>query len=596
MACAGQPHDQGFALASTQPKFTGMTPPNDATGVSAQADEGEIVKAAAMALRQKRSLKHARLKEAAEALHDNRATDAERLLTGFLEQRRDDATALHLLAETALKLGEKERAESLLRKCVEKEPDYDGARFSYAATLYQLNRLDASLTQLKPLLKSEPRNVLYVDLKAAVLTAMGRHDDSLLCRRQLAEAHPNASELWVKYGKGLRSLGEREAAIEAFRRAIALNPSCGNAWWTLADLKTWRFSENEIAAMESALAKAGKNDRMYLHFALGKAYADGGSYAKSFDNYARANAMKRLTVSYDSDWLSSQVAKLKALHTREFFESRVGSGCDSAEPIFIVGLQRAGSTLVEQILGSHSAIEATAELPDIALMAEHLGESVARDRGTIYPDVLASLDDTVLRKLGEQYLATTRFRRRPGKPFFVDKNPYNFLHIGLIQLILPNAKIIDVRRHPLACCWSNFCAHYEMGALFAYRFNELGRAYADYVNLMMHLDEVLPGRIYRVIYEDLVADPEKQVRQLLAQLDLPFEAACLDFHKNTRAMNSVSSEQVRQPLYRDSVEQWRNYEPWLGPLKSALGPVLDTWRWCSPVASAGSARASPTSW
>jgi hypothetical protein len=330
--------------------------------------------------------------------------------------------------------------------------------------------------------------------------------------------------------------------------------------------------------MESALATAGKSDRMNVQFALGKAYGDRENYAKSFDNYTRANAMKRPTISYDPDWLSDQVMKCRALFTREFFENRAAGSSHSDEPVFVVGMQRAGSTLVEQILGSHSAIEATAELPDITLMAEHLGEALGPEKGMAYPEVLATLDGAALRKLGENYLQTTRFRRRLARPFFVDKNPYNFLHIGFIHLILPKAKIIDVRRHPLACCWSNFCAHFEMGALFAYRFNELGRAYTNYITLMAHFDFVLPDRVHRVIYEDLVGDPEREIRHILEHLGLPFEEACLAFHTNTRAMNSVSSEQVRRPLYSESVDQWRNYERWLGPLKSALGPVLDNWR------------------
>jgi len=553
-------------------------PPAQQESVSSLADEGEIVRAAAAALRDKRPLKDARLRQAADALHNGQPAETERLLSHYLERRPKDARALHLLGEAALKLGQKERAEVLLARCVETAPDYEAGRFSYASTLYQQNRLDAALAQLENLRAGDPHNVLYLDLKGAVLTAMGRHHDSMLCRRQLAEEHPNSSELRVKYGKALRSIGERDAAIEAFRHAIALNPSCGSAWWSLADMKTWRFSEAEIVAMESALAKAGKTDRMYLHFALGKAYADRENHAKSFDNYARANAMKRLTVTYDANWLAEQVGKLKTLCTREFFAARAGQGCDSAEPIFIVGMQRAGSTLVEQILGSHSAIQATAELPDITLMAEHLGETVAREKGMTYPDVLGALDGAALRKLGQSYLDTTRFRRTPGRPHFLDKNPYNFLHIGLLQLILPKAKIIDVRRHPLACCWSNFSAHFEMGALFAYRFGELGRAYADYVDLMAHFDSVLPGRVYRIIYDALVADPEREIRALLGHLGLPFEERCLAFHANTRAMNSVSSEQVRRPIYSESVDQWRRYEAWLSPLKSALGPVMDTWR------------------
>jgi tetratricopeptide (TPR) repeat protein len=547
--------------------------------VSAAADEGEIVKAATTALRQKRPLRNPRLKEAAEALKNNHAAESDRLLSKYLEKHPGDPSALHLQAETALKLGEKRRTLALLMECLERAPAYDGARFSYASTLYQLNRLDASLAQLEQLLAGDPPNVLYLGLKAAILTAMGRHRDSMHCRRQLAEGHPNSSELWVKYGHALRSVGERHAAIDAFQRAISLNPSCGSAWWSLADLKTWRFSEADISAMESRISRRETigTDRTYLHFALGKAHADQKNFARSFDNYARANAGKRFTISYESDWLSMNVAKSKALFTRAFFEARPDFGSDSPEPIFIIGMQRAGSTLVEQILTSHSAIEATAELPDITLMAEHLGETIAREKGVDYPAVLGMLDGATLRRLGQDYLESTRFRRRPGLPFFIDKNPYNFLHLGLICLILPNARIIDVRRHPLGCCWSNFCANFEMGALFANRFNELGRAYADYVEFMAHFDAVLPGRVHRVFYEALVGNPEQEIRRLLAHLGLPFEHACLEFHTNTRAMNSVSSEQVRQPMSSESVAQWRNYEPWLGPLKAALGPVLDAY-------------------
>lgn len=550
--------------------------PDRANAVSA-ADEAAIIGAATAALREKRPLRNARLKEAADVLHGGRFDEAERLLSRYLEQRPDDPGALLLLAQTALKLGQKLRAEDLLRRCVAVAPGYEAARFLYASALYQLNRPSASLAELARLLGADPHNVLYFDLKAMVLVAMDRHRDAMLCRRQIVEQYPDAPELWVKYGKALRSIGERDAAVDALRRAIALAPACGNAWWTLADLKTWKFPESEIAAMESALARAGTTDRMYLHFALGSALGERANYAKSFDHYARGNAMKRLTITYDPDWLARQVGRAKALYTREFFSSWGGHGACSTAPIFVVGMQRAGSTLVEQILGSHSAIEATGELPDILLIAERLGETVGRDSNLSYPELVGTLDDPTLAKLGESYLETTRVRRPLGRLFFVDKNPYNFLHLGLVQLILPQATIIDVRRHPLACCWSNFSVHYETGALFAYRLGELGRAYAGYVELMAHFDAVLPGRVYRIHYEELVAEPEKQVRGLLAHLGLPFEESCLEFHKHARAMDSVSSEQVRRPIYREALEHWRNYEPWLDPLKAALGRVLDAW-------------------
>jgi tetratricopeptide (TPR) repeat protein len=406
----------------------------------------------------------------------------------------------------------------------------------------------------------------------------------MTCRALLADQHPESPDIWLKYGWSLKNVGQREQAVAAFRRAMELRPSHGEAHWSLADLKNFHFTAEEIQDMQDRLARpdVSGEDRMYLHFALGKAHGDAKNYAKSFENYARANAIKRLSLEYDPTWLTRNVAKCKALFTREFFDSRQNRGCDSVDPIFIVGMQRAGSTLLEQILASHPAIEGTAELPDISLLAEHIGENIAPKYSSVYPDVVANLDAPVLGEFGWRYMETTRFRRSPGHPFFTDKMPYNFLHIGLIQLILPNAKIIDMRRHPLACGFSNFTAHFKFGALFAYRLTEFGQAYCDYVDLMAHFDAVLPGRVHRVLYEELVREPEGEIRRLLDYVGVPFDEACLRFHENRRPMDSVSSEQVRRPIFSESVDQWRNYEPWLGPLKSALGPVLEAHPGASP--------------
>jgi len=354
----------------------------------------------------------------------------------------------------------------------------------------------------------------------------------------------------------------------------------GEGYWGLAGLKDYRFSESEIVQMQSQLTRPDlpAEDRMYFHFALGSGLGTQGAYGKSFEHYARGNALKRLSIEYDPDSLTKHVRACKVLMTPEFFGGREGAGgCDASGPIFIVGMQRAGSTLVEQILASHSAVEATAELPNLSLLAEHIGEKLAPKCGSTYPDVLRKLDAATLRSFGEQYMETTRPHRKLGRPFFIDKMPYNFLHVGLILLILPNAKIVDARRHPLACCFSNFAMHFKSGPLFGYRLTELGHAYAKYVELLAHIDQALPGRIHRVFYEDLVRTPEKEIRRLLDYIALPFEEGCLEFHKSKRAMDSASSEQVRKPLYEDAINQWRNYEPWLGPLKSALGAVLQAY-------------------
>lgn len=542
------------------------------------ADTGEIARAQAANLVE-RQPRHPRLKRAADALGAGRHEEGIRLIQQYLEKHPGDPIALNLWAEAALSEGHKEQAEVLLRECVEKAPGFAAARFNYANTLRNLNRLPLALEQVETLLAVDPRNVLYLDLKAVVLATAGRHRESMLCRRQLVEDHPQSPEMWIKYGAALRSIGEREECVRAYRKAIAIRPSCGNAWWVLADLKTFGFSDADIKEMQELLGNAelSQSDRTYLHFALGKAYGDAKDFARSFENYARGNALKRLAIEYDPGWLTTHVAKCKALFTPEFFEHRAGTGSPAPDPIFIIGMQRAGSTLVEQILASHPAIQGTTELPDMTLLAEHIGVRVAPEYGSTYPEVLAQLTSAALTELGERYLASTRFRRTDGRPLFTDKMPFNCLHVGLIHLILPKAKIIDVRRHPLDCCLSNFASYFELGALFAYRLNELGRAYADYVELMAHFDAVLPGRVHRIFYEDLVKDSEREVRRLLDYVGVPFDASCLRFHENARAMESVSSEQVRRPISAEAVERWRDYEPWLGPLKAALGPVLDAY-------------------
>ncbi len=541
------------------------------------SSSGSDIARAVAAFRASRRLRHPKTLKAADLLDRNEPEAAEALLSPYLEKHPRDAAALNLMAEIAARLGQHDRSENLLAQCLEISPDFLLARFNRARALHDLNRLPASLAELDALLASDPHNFLALDLKSVLLVLMGRHDDALQCRRQLVEDHPQDCEVWIKYGSVLRGLDERDGAISAWREALSLRPWAGAAWWALADLKNYLFSDVEIATMRAQLARGdlSSEDRVCLHFALGKAFADRREFATSFENYARANALKRGRIDYDPDTLSRHVLRCKSMLTAAFFRDREGAGCPAHDPIFILGMQRAGSTLVEQILASHSQVEATAELPDISLLAEHVGRRMTPDSG--YPEGLAKLDPAAFAELGARYLESTRFRRAQDRPFFVDKMPYNFLHLGLIHLILPNAKIVDIRRHPMACCFSNFSLHFETGPLFAHRLAELGRAYVDYVALLAHFDAVLPGRIHRIFYEDLVRQPETEIRRLLDYLALPFEEPCLRFHETRRAMSSVSAEQVRRPISADAVDYWRNYEPWLGPLKAALGPVLEAY-------------------
>jgi tetratricopeptide (TPR) repeat protein len=524
-----------------------------------------------------RPLRNPRLREARQAFDASRLDIAEPLLHALLKKHPRDPEAMYLLAQCLLRRDLKSDAETLLADCVARAPDFAAARFSYANTLVQVNRSAAALEQTVTLLKEEPKNPIYRDLEAVVLSALGAFERALDCRRALADEYPRAAKVLVSYAQTLRTTGEREECVAVYRAAIANCPSLGTAWWGLANLKNYRFDENDVHALTTQLAvrDLAAGDRVQLLFALGKAYADIGRYADSFDSYGRANATRRMQSSYDPAVTAAQVSKCKALFTSDFFRARAGCGSSAEGPIFVVGMQRSGTTLLEQILASHSGIEGAGELPNMRFIARRLEDTIGRRAGIDYPGVLAHVDRDEFKSIGEEFLETTRPRRPLGRPFFVDKDPFNFWHIGFIQLALPNAKIIDMRRHPLGCCWSNFTTIFLHGLAHTYRLSDLGRFYANYVEMMAHYDRLLPGRVHRIFYEDLVANPETEIRRLFDYLGLPFEESCLRFHENRRAVNSASSEQVRTPIYEEALDHWRHYEPWLGPLKTALGPVLD---------------------
>jgi tetratricopeptide (TPR) repeat protein len=376
----------------------------------------------------------------------------------------------------------------------------------------------------------------------------------------------------------LKTVGEQSESVAAYRRAIGINPWLGEAWWSLANLKTIRFDDADVAAMGAALGAAdlAPEDRFHLHFALGKALEDCRRYEASFGHYAEANRLRRRRLDYDPDVIADHVDRSIAFFTIDYF-SNLRRGCLAPDPVFIVGMPRAGSTLVEQILSSHPAIEGTAELPDMPAIARRLDARKQRGEASMYPECLAAMAEGELAALGQEYLERAQVQRFTDRPMFIDKLPNNWAHVGLIRSILPNARIIDARRHPLACGFSNFKQHYARGQKFSYDLAELGRYYRDYVRLMRHFDDVLPGYVHRVIHEQLVEDPEGEVRRLLDFLGLPFDSACLAFYENPRAVRTASSEQVRRPISREGLEQWMAYEPWLDPLKDALGPVLQDW-------------------
>jgi len=545
--------------------------------IASDAEVEAHIAALVAALGQPRPLRHPDLREARRAYDANRIDIAEGLLRALLNRHPNEPDALYLLALCLLRRDLKFDAEALLAECVARAPEFDEARFNYANVLQLMNKPAAALREAEMLLEKNPGNPVYRDLEAVSLSAMGEYDRALACRRALAEEFPQGAKILVSYAQTLRTMGKRDECVAVFRAAIENCPSLGTAWWGLANLKNYRFDETDVARLQTELLARDLPTmyRVQLLFSLGKAFGDLGRYAESFDAYARANAVRRMESRYDAGTISSHVKKCRTLFTPDFFRARAGQGSAAKGPIFVVGMQRSGTTLLEQILASHSQIEGAGELPNLRYMARRFEDTIGRRVGTDYPDVLAHIDPAEFRKLGEEFLETTRPRRPLGRPFFVDKDPFNFWHIGLVQLILPNAKIIDMRRHPLGCCFSNFTTIFLHGLAHTYRLSDLGQFYANYVEMMAHYDGVLPGRVHRLFYENLVADPDGQIRALFDFLELPYEENCLRFHENRRAVNSASSEQVRVPIYDEALDHWRHYEPWLGALKTALGPVLD---------------------
>jgi tetratricopeptide (TPR) repeat protein len=518
-----------------------------------------------------------RLKEAAAALMHNDLPLADRRLRTHLAVYPTDVAALRMLAEVAGRLRKYIEAQELLERCLGLAPEFDAARQNYAAVLNRQAKPAAALPHAERLLAKDAGNPGYLSLKAAILANLGDYRGSIDLYGKVLRDHPQQPKVWMSLAHALKTARRAEESVTAYRRAIEMEPTLGEAYWSLANLKTFRFSAQDASAMRSALDRTdlAEEDRLHLEFALGKALEDEGSYESSFAHYAAGNAQHRLHHPYSADENSRFVSRSKRQFSAEFFSARgVAAIPVSPVPIFIVGLPRAGSTLIEQILASHPLVEGTIELPDIPQLVREL---VGRDEGgheDHFFEALAALSAPQLAELGERYLASTRVHRTRGAPYFIDKMPNNCLYIGLIQLILPNAKIIDARRHPLGCCFSAFKQHFSRGQSFTYDLEDLGRYYADYVDLMAHFDEVLPGRVHRVFYETMVRDTESEVRRLLDYCGLAFDERCLKFYDNERPVRTASSEQVRRPIFTEGLDHWRHYEPWLSPLKRALGETL----------------------
>jgi tetratricopeptide (TPR) repeat protein len=501
---------------------------------------------------------------------------AEPLVRAYLLKHGHQVEAMRLLARIGIARKVYDDAELLLAAVLELAPEYRAARREYAEVLIELHKYPEARRQLDRLLREEPENRLYYQgLYATTSVGLGEHERAVALYRDLLRETPADADVHLSIAHALKTLGQREEAIEFYRRAAACRPNFGDAYWSLANLKTYRFTDEELMRLRAAEAQEGVGtiDRFHLCFALGKALEDRGEFAESFHYYALGNALKRAGSKYRPEIIENNTRQQIEVCTGEFFASRRGWGAKNPDPVFIVGLPRSGSTLIEQILASHSQVEGTQELPNIQQIVGDIRGREPDLNDSRYPRILADMTAEDFLRLGEKYLADTRVYRTT-KPFYIDKMPNNFRHLGLIHLMLPNARIIDARREPMACCFGNLKQLFAKGQEFTYSIEDIARYYRTYLELMRHWDRVLPGRILRVLHEQVVDDLEGNVRRILDFCGLEFEPACVEFHKTARSVRTASSEQVRLPLYREGLDQWKNFEPWLEPLKAALGDAL----------------------
>lgn len=509
-------------------------------------------------------------------LHEGKLARAEDICRAYMRQNPKDTTGMRLLADIGERFGAMEEAEFLLESATTFRPEDLSLRLAYVEILRKRQKFDAALKQAEDLLARDPINPMFQAQLAIQKMQAGDYQGSIDLYDKVIERLPDDPVPWASKGHAQKTFGLQDEAIQSYRKSFALRPDYGEGYFSLSNLKTYKFSDTEIEAMHEQVGRSDLafKDRILFSFALGKAYEDRTDYETSFKFYETANEMGRVKMRYNADSMTAELQTQIEHCGTDLFEQKSGWGHEATDPIFILGLPRAGSTLLEQIIASHSQVDGTHELSNILSLAHKLRGKGRTTEQSAYPANLHDLSREQLTQMGADFIEETRIHRG-GAPFFIDKMPNNFRHIGLIHLILPNAKIIDARRHPMACCFSGFKQHFAEGQEFTYGLTEVGQYYRDYVHLMDHWDAVLPGKILRVQYEDVVADTETQVRRILDYLELPFEQACVDFHKTKRSVRTASSEQVRQPIFKSGLEQWRHYEPWLGPLKKALGPVLE---------------------
>jgi tetratricopeptide (TPR) repeat protein len=489
----------------------------------------------------------------------------------------EEIGALLRLAAERHSLRRDDEAVAILERVLKTDPANFEARSGLFQIAFGQDRFAEALGHLRAFPKAMHDDFQVLAHEADLLGKLGDHEGEIALLRRLMAEQPQVPGLWISLANAQKTLGQSDQAVATLREAIALFPAYGKPWWLLSDLKSFRFDDTEVAAMQDLLAgELAPAERVPLHFALAKAFEDRNQAAEAFDHYAAGNRLRAAAIGRQNAVLTPKVDRSIELFTADFVAERAGWGATTTAPVFILGLQRSGSTLIEQILASHPSIEGTSELPLIPQLNREIALDDRLPPGDLF-DRIAALDAGQLAALGDSYIERARVFRRTDRPHFIDKLPGNWTNIGLIRLILPNAKIIDARRHPLATGFSNFKQNYGAGAAFSYDLETIGRYYRDYLRLMTHFERVAPGAVHRVINEELIEDFEPQVRALLGYIGVPFDPACLDFHLNPRAVATPSAAQVRRPINRDGVDQWRAFEPWLDPLKQALGPALDGW-------------------
>jgi len=511
----------------------------------------------------------------AHLLYEGKLIKAETACRHFLQTNPHHVEAMRLLADIGSRLGILEDADFLLESALEFEPDNIQVRIDYIRTLRKRQKFAEALKQSEFLYQRDPDNPVFQSLCAIESMQTGDYEQALELFEKVLQRLPDDPVTLTSRGHALKTFGRHEEAVLSYQNAIESDPGHGDAYYGLANLKTYSFSDEELRQMETQEHgnRLSYQNRIHICFALGKAYEDRKNYDRSFAHYERGNQLKRVQSRYDADQMTEELDSQVTACTAALFEKQAGNGCAAPDPIFILGLPRAGSTLLEQILASHSQIDGTLELPNILSLAHRLRRTKQASNDSLYPENLHELEPDQLRAMGQEYIDSTRIHRK-GAPFFIDKMPNNFRHVGLIKLILPNAKIIDARREPMACCFSGFKQLFAEGQEFTYGLQEIGQYYRDYVRLMEHWDSVLPGAVLRVQHEDVLDDLDGQVHRMLDYLGLPFEQACIDFHQTERAVRTASSEQVRQPITKASVDLWRHYQSHLQPLKDALGKII----------------------